>query len=346
MDQYSTFIAASRYARWAPEVGRRETWEETVARYVDFWSDKLEDDESMELDEAILSLEVMPSMRCLMTAGAALERDNVAGFNCSYLPIDHPRAFDELMYILLCGTGVGYSVERQYVSKLPELAEEFHETDSTIVVPDSKVGWAKSMRQLVSLLYAGEVPNWDMSKVRPEGAVLKTFGGRASGPGPLEDLFKFTVEVFKGAAGRQLSSLEAHDLCCKIAEVIVVGGVRRSALISLSNPSDGRLRGAKSGQWWVDNGQRALANNSACYTERPEFDFFLDEMRALYESKSGERGVFSRVACDNIVRRNGRRNVKVTVTLDDGSTKVYNGNELVGGKLACELQEGDDVAGV
>ncbi len=309
MEQYQEFIAASRYARWLPEEGRRETWGETVARYADFWYHRgaLDADETIELAESIKELEVMPSMRCLMTAGPALERDNVAGFNCSYLPIDHPRAFDELMYILLCGTGVGFSVERQYIAKLPDVAEEFNETETTIHVPDSKVGWAKSFRQLVSLLYAGEVPKWDTSKVRSAGEPLKTFGGRASGPQPLIDLFIFTTDLFKHAAGRKLSSLEAHDLCCKIAEVIVVGGVRRSALISLSNPSDSRLRGAKSGQWWLDNGQRALANNSACYTERPEFDFFLDEMRALYESKSGERGVFSRVAAKKVAERNGRR---------------------------------------
>ena len=308
MEQYQEFIAASRYARWLPAENRRETWSETVERYIGFWSQRVSDSDTLgELKQAIENLEVMPSMRCLMTAGPALERDNVAGFNCSYLPIDHPRAFDELMYILLCGTGVGYSVERQYISQLPEVAEEFHEADTTIHVPDSKIGWAKSFRQLVSLLYAGEIPKWDTSKVRGAGEPLKTFGGRASGPQPLIDLFIFTTDLFKHAAGRKLSSLEAHDLCCKIAEVIVVGGVRRSALISLSNPSDGRLRGAKSGQWWLDNGQRALANNSACYTERPEFDFFLDEMRSLYESKSGERGVFSRVAAQKIAARNGRR---------------------------------------
>jgi ribonucleoside-diphosphate reductase alpha chain len=280
-----------------------------VDRYTDFWHDRgvVNTAERHELFMAIRDLDVMPSMRCLMTAGPALERDNVAGFNCSYLPIDHPRAFDELMYILLCGTGVGFSVERQYIQKLPEIAEEFHSSETTIHVPDSKVGWAKSLRQLISLLYAGEVPEWDTSRVRGAGEPLKTFGGRASGPQPLIDLFIFTVDLFRGAKGRKLSSIEAHDLCCKIAEVIVVGGVRRSALISLSNPSDGRLRGAKSGQWWLDNGQRALANNSACYTERPEFDFFLDEMRSLYESKSGERGVFSRVAAKKIAERNGRR---------------------------------------
>lgn len=309
MEQYQEFIAASRYARWLPEEGRRETWEETVHRYISFWANDglLDTMETNDLYAAIRDLEVMPSMRCLMTAGPALDRDNVAGFNCSYLPIDHPRAFDELMYILLCGTGVGFSVERQYITKLPDVAEEFHETETTIAVPDSKVGWAKSFRQLISLLYAGEIPQWDTSRVRGAGEPLKTFGGRASGPQPLIDLFAFTVDLFKHAKGRKLSSLEVHDVCCKIAEVIVVGGVRRSALISLSNPSDGRLRNAKSGQWWLDNGQRALANNSACYTERPEFDFFLDEMRALYESKSGERGVFSRVAAQKVASRNGRR---------------------------------------
>jgi ribonucleoside-diphosphate reductase alpha chain len=242
-----------------------------------------------------------------MTAGPALDRDNVAGFNCSYLPIDHPKAFDELMYILMCGTGVGFSVERQYIAKLPEIAEKLHTTDTTIDVADSKIGWAKAMRQLIAMLYAGEVPSWDMSKVRASGERLKTFGGRASGPQPLVNLFQYTVEIFKKAAGRKLNSLECHDLCCKIAEVIVVGGVRRSALISLSNPSDGRLRNAKSGQWWEEQGQRALANNSACYTEKPEFNFFMDEMKALYDSKSGERGVFSRVAAQKIAARNGRR---------------------------------------
>ena len=308
MDQYSKFIAASRYARWDDQEKRRETWGETVHRYMDFWGNRgLSEDEAAPLRDAITNLEVMPSMRCLMTAGAALERDNVAGFNCSYLPMDNPRAFDELMYILLCGTGVGFSVERQYINKLPEVAEEFNETDTTIVVADSKIGWAKAFRQLISLLYAGEVPKWDTSKVRGSGERLKTFGGRASGPQPLIDLFIFTVDLFKHAAGRKLSSIEVHDICCKIAEVIVVGGVRRSALISLSNPSDGRLRGAKSGQWWMDNPQRALANNSACYTERPDFNFFLSEMVSLYESKSGERGVFSRAAAQKVAARNGRR---------------------------------------
>jgi ribonucleoside-triphosphate reductase len=309
MDQYQEFIAASRYARWLPEQKRRETWEETVGRYCDFWlrSEKLDAEHANVLYDAIVALEVMPSMRCLMTAGPALERDNVAGFNCSYLPIDHPRAFDELMYILLCGTGVGFSVERQYVGKLPEVAEAFHDSDTAIVVPDSKIGWAKSFRQLMSLLYAGECPKWDTSKVRGAGEPLKTFGGRASGPQPLIDLFVFTTNMFKGAAGRRLSSLECHDLCCMIAKVIVVGGVRRSALISLSNPSDDRLRGAKSGNFGLLHSERYLANNSACYTEKPEFGFFLKEMVALHESYSGERGVFSRVAAQKIAARNGRR---------------------------------------
>jgi ribonucleoside-diphosphate reductase alpha chain len=335
MSQYSSFIAASRYARWLPEEGRREQWPETVKRYVDFFKsrEQITDKEGQELQEAITGLDVMPSMRCLMTAGPALERDNVAGFNCSYLPIDHPRAFDELMYVLLCGTGVGYSVERQYVNNLPEVAEEFHDSETTIVVPDSKVGWAKSFRQLVSLLYAGEVPQWDTSKVRGAGEPLKTFGGRASGPQPLIDLFIFTTKLFETAKGRKLSSLECHDLVCKIAEVIVVGGVRRSALISLSNPSDGRLRGAKSGQWWVDNPQRALANNSACYTEKPEFDFFMDEMRALYESKSGERGIFSRVAAQKVAAKNGRRDSEYEFGTNPCSEIILRPNQF------CNLSE-------
>ena len=334
MDQYQTFIAASRYARWLPEDERRETWGETVSRYMNFMDERLNDEGvSHELRDAIESLEVMPSMRCLMTAGPALERDNVAGFNCSYLPIDNVRSFDELMYILLCGTGVGFSVERQYVTKLPEVAEEFYDTDTTIIVSDSKIGWAKATRELISMLYVGQLPQWDISRVRESGAPLKTFGGRASGPKPLVDLFRFASELFKGAKGRKLSSLECHDLCCKIAEVIVVGGVRRSALISLSNPSDGRLRGAKSGMWWMDNGQRALANNSACYTERPEFDFFMDEMRALYESKAGERGVFSRVAAQKIAGRNERRDPEQDFGTNPCSEIILRPNQF------CNLSE-------
>jgi ribonucleoside-triphosphate reductase len=335
LDNYQKFIAASRYARWQDDEGRRETWEETVARYIAFFVGRgqLDDKTAAELTEAIVNLEVMPSMRCLMTAGKALERDNVAGFNCSYLPIDHPKAFDELMYILMCGTGVGFSVERQYVNKLPEVAEEMFSTETVVRVADSKIGWAKAMRELVSLLYSGQVPSWDTTGVRGSGERLKTFGGRASGPEPLEGLFTFTVEMFKKAKGRKLSSLECHDLCCKIAEVIVVGGVRRSALISLSNPSDGRLRSAKSGQWWLDNGQRALANNSACYTEKPEFDFFLAEMASMYESRSGERGIFSRQAAQNVAARNGRRDATYDFGTNPCSEIILRPNQF------CNLSE-------
>ena len=307
MDAYQQYIHKSRYARYLPEEKRRETWEETVSRYVNFWGDDLPETARKEVYEAIHSLDVMPSMRALMTAGEALERDNVAGFNCSYLPIDHQKAFDELMYVLLCGTGVGFSVERQYISKLPEVAETFHETDTVINVADSKIGWAKSFRELVSLLYSGQIPQWDTSRVRPSGAPLKVFGGRASGPEPLVELFRFTVDLFKNSAGRKLSSVECHDLCCKIAQIVVVGGVRRSALISLSNLTDDRLRRCKHGQWWVDNPQRGLANNSACYTEKPDFEAFLNEWTSLYESRSGERGVFSRVASQKQAAKNGRR---------------------------------------
>ena len=309
MDAYQQYIHKSRYARYLPEEQRRETWRETVNRYLDFWvsKEKLTRKEADSLFDDIHNLEVMPSMRALMTAGEALERDNVAGFNCSYLPIDHPKAFDEMMYVLMCGTGVGFSVERQYITKLPEVAEEFHETDTVIHVADSKIGWAKAYRELIAMLYTGQVPKWDMSGVRPAGATLKTFGGRASGPEPLEDLFKFTVEVFNGASGRKLSSIECHDLCCKIAQIVVVGGVRRSALISLSNLTDDRIRRSKTGQWWLDNPQRGLANNSACYTEKPDFEAFLNEWTSLYESHSGERGVFSRVASQRQAEKNGRR---------------------------------------
>jgi len=307
MDAYQQYIHKSRYARYIPEKQRRETWQETVDRYVSYWGDKLDEKTAREVSAAVEGLEVMPSMRALMTAGPALDRDNVAGFNCSYLPIDHPKAFDEMMYVLMCGTGVGFSVERQYISKLPEVAEDFHDTDSIIHVSDSKIGWAKAYRELIAMLYSGQRPKWDVSGVRPAGSTLKTFGGRASGPEPLEDLFRFTVEVFRGAAGRRLSSIECHDLCCKIAQIVVVGGVRRSALISLSNLTDDRLRRCKSGQWWQDNPQRGLANNSACYTEKPDFEAFLDEWKSLYESRSGERGVFSRVASQRQAARNERR---------------------------------------
>jgi len=313
MDAYQQYIHKSRYARYLPEEQRRESWEETVNRYLDFWvsQDKLKKHEAQDIFTQIQTLNVMPSMRALMTAGEALHRDNVAGFNCSYLPIDHPKAFDEMMYVLMCGTGVGFSVERQYISKLPEVAEKFHDTDTVIHVADSKIGWAKAYRELIAMLYTGQVPKHDVSGVRLAGSPLKTFGGRASGPEPLIDLFLFTIEVFRNAAGRRLSSIECHDLCCKIAQVVVVGGVRRSALISLSNLTDDRIRRCKSGQWWVENPQRGLANNSACYTEKPDFGAFLEEWKSLYESHSGERGVFSRVASQAQAARNGRRDAEV-----------------------------------
>ena len=309
MDVYQSYIHKSRYARYIPEKQRRETWDETVDRYISYFKNRgsLDDKTGEELREAITNLEVMPSMRALMTAGEALDRDNVAGFNCSYLPIDHPKAFDEMMYILMCGTGCGFSVERQYINKLPEVSEDFHATETIIHVADSKIGWAKAYRELITMLYSGQVPEWDLSRVRPAGTVLKTFGGRASGAEPLEDLFKFTVEVFRSAAGRKLSSIECHDICCKIAQIVIVGGVRRSALISLSNLTDDRVRRAKTGQWWLDNPQRGLANNSACYTEKPDFEAFLNEWSSLYESRSGERGFFSRVASQKQAAKNGRR---------------------------------------
>ena len=313
--EYQSFIHLSRYSRWQPELGRRETWDETVGRYFNFFEEQLSEqcnyeltaDERKELEESVLALKTMPSMRCLMTAGEALKRENIAGYNCSYVAVDSPRAFDEILYILMNGTGVGFSVERQDVSKLPIVADEFHPTETTIVVPDSKLGWAKSLKELIHLLFAGQIPNWDLSKIRPAGAPLKTFGGRASGPEPLDQLFRFAVNIFKNAAGRRLSSLECHDLVCKVAEIVVVGGVRRSALISLSNLSDDRMRVAKSGQWWEDHAQRALANNSACYTEKPEIGIFMDEWKSLYDSKSGERGIFNRQSAKQQASRNGRR---------------------------------------
>jgi len=307
---YQTFIATSRYARWLDSFNRRETWSETVKRYTDYLYSKnlnLTEQDWEDLEVAILSLEVMPSMRAMMTAGVAADRDNTCIYNCSYLPVDHPRAFDEAMFILLCGTGVGFSVERQSIQKLPMIPEDLASSDDVIVVQDSKEGWAKALRKLISLLYTGDIPKWDLSKVRPAGSRLKTFGGRASGPEPLDDLFKFVVAKFKGAAGRKLNSIEAHDIMCKIGEVVVVGGVRRSAMISLSNLSDQRMRHAKSGSWWENEGQRALSNNSVCYTEKPDMETFLREWLALVESKSGERGLFSRVAAESHVARNGRR---------------------------------------
>ena len=312
MDSYQQYIHKSRYARWREEDNRRETWEETVQRYVDFWlaRGQINKATANTLFDSIYNLEVMPSMRCLMTAGKALDRDNMAGFNCSYVALDHVRAFDEILYVLMCGTGVGFSVERQSVNKLPEVAEEFNETDTTIIVKDSKIGWAKAFRELVSLLYSGQVPSWDVSKLRAKGERLKTFGGRSSGGDPLVSLFRFTVSTFTGAAGRKLTSLEVHDIVCKIAEIVVVGGVRRSALISLSNLSDDRMRHAKSGNWWESDTQRALANNSAVYNERPDFETFLEEWTALYKSKAGERGIFSRTAAKKQAAKNGRRDIE------------------------------------
>ena len=313
---YQEFIHLSRYSRWLPEKERRETWSETVGRYFDFFKDHLDDLHGFkltkslrdELEEAVLSQRVMPSMRCLMTAGEALKRENIAGYNCSYVAVDRPQSFDEILYVLMNGTGVGFSVERQYVSQLPTIADEFHISDTTITVADSKLGWAKAFKELVGMLYIGQIPKWDLSKIRLAGAPLKTFGGRASGPEPLEALFNFAVTIFKNAFGRKLSSIECHDIVCKIAEIVVVGGVRRSALISLSNLSDDRMRAAKHGQWWSTEPQRALANNSACYTEKPDIGVFMDEWKALYESKSGERGIFNRESAVKVSEQSGRRN--------------------------------------
>ena len=311
LTDYQRFIHASRYARWLPEENRRETWKETVDRYTGFFKNRFPDTfPADDVNKSIHNLDVMPSMRCLMTAGPALERDEIAGYNCSFVAIDSPKAFDEVMYILMCGTGVGFSVERQFTNNLPSIAEEFHETDTTIRVKDSRIGWASAYRELISLLYSGRLPKWDTSGVRPAGTRLKTFGGRASGPKPLEDLSSFTVHTFKKAAGRKLNSLECHDLVCKVADIVIVGGVRRSALISLSNLTDDRMRNAKNGAWWESDVQRALANNSVAYTERPDVGIFLKEWGTLYDSKSGERGIFNRVAATKKASSNGRRDVE------------------------------------
>ena len=313
MNLYEDFIHKSRYARYIDKKNRREHWEETVDRYVNFMSEernKIPQEILAEVKEAILRKDVMPSMRALMTAGEALRRDNTCGYNCSYVVVDDPKAFDEAMFILMCGTGVGFSVERQYISKLPEIPEQLFVSNTTIVVKDSKEGWSKAFRQVIALLYAGEIPKWDTSKVRPAGARLKKFGGRASGPMPLEDLFRFTVDTFKAAAGRNLNSLECHDLMCKIGEIVVVGGVRRSAMISLSNLSDDRMRKAKSGDWWKANPQRALANNSVSYTEKPDVGAFMQEWQSLYESHSGERGIFNRVASQKQAAKYNKRQSK------------------------------------
>jgi ribonucleoside-diphosphate reductase alpha chain len=312
---YQQFIHKSRYARWLDDEQRRENWDETVDRYVGFMQDqvlmkhniKLDDKTVNELRDGILSLDVMPSMRAMMTAGPALSRDNICGYNCSYIPVDSPRAFDECMYILMCGTGVGFSVERENVDRLPVVSDNFDSSSTVIRVADSKPGWAKALRELIALLYAGQVPTWDVSEVREAGAKLKIMGGRASGPQPLLDLFDFTVKVFKKASGRRLFPIECHDIMCKIGEVVVVGGVRRSALISLSNLNDDQMAHAKSGQWWETEPQRALANNSVAYKSKPEMGTFMREWLALYDSKSGERGMFNREAADKQVARNGRR---------------------------------------
>ena len=312
---YQQFIHKSRYARWLPEEKRRETWEETVKRYFDFMQDHLghyHDYElnpkfREELEEAVLNLDIMPSMRAMMTAGPALGRDNIVGYNCSYLPVDSPRAFDECMYILMCGTGVGFSVEEKHIANMPVVNEHFEKTETTVHVADSRAGWARSLREMISLLYAGQVPSVDISAVRPAGSRLKTMGGRASGPQPLIDLFDFVIDVFKRAAGRRLSSLECHDIMCKIGEIVVVGGVRRSALISLSDLRNREMSHAKSGNWWETNGQRALANNSVAYDSKPDVGTFMKEWLSLYDSKSGERGIFNREAAKMKVEENGRR---------------------------------------
>ena len=294
---YQQFIHKSRYARYLPEHQRRESWEETIGRFIDFFSTRLDRNHFERFKSLIVGMDVMPSMRALMTAGKALEKDHVAGYNCAYTAVDSLRAFDECLYILMCGTGLGFSVERQNIQKLPVIAEDFHETDTVIVVRDSKIGWAKAYKELIALLFQGLIPKWDLSKIRPAGAPLVTFGGRASGPEPLDELFKKTIHVISSARGDQLTSLECHDIMNYIGEAVVVGGVRRTAEISLSNHSDERMRNAKMGNWFMENPQRALANNSICYTERPDVGAFMREWSAIYESRSGERGIFNRRAC-------------------------------------------------
>jgi len=329
---YQSFIHKSRYAKYHDGLGR-ESWNDTVTRFSDnIIKDLVDPDTKYKLEQAIIGLEVMPSMRGLMTAGAAAERDNTCMYNCSYLPVDDLKAFDEAMFILLCGTGVGFSVERQFVSKLPEVPQLF-QSETNIVVKDSKEGWAKSLRQVIALLYSGEIPTWDVTRVRPAGAPLKTFGGRASGPAPLVDLFNFTIQTFKEAQGRKLSSIECHDIMCKIGEVVVVGGVRRSAMISLSNLSDDRMRHAKSGSWWENNPQRALANNSVSYTEKPDSLSFMREWMALVESGSGERGIFNRQASKVQAAKNGRRDADYEFGTNPCSEIILRPNQF------CNLTE-------
>ena len=339
--QYQQFIYLSRYSRFLWNDHRRETWEETIARYFEFFEKfllknhkfKFTKQEKSELKSAILNLDVMPSMRALSTAGKALEKDGVAGYNCAYIAIDNLRAFDEILYISMCGTGVGFSVERQYINSLPTIPENMYDTETLIIVRDSKIGWAKALKELISLLYSGQIPLYDLSKLREAGVPLKTFGGRSSGPEPLDDLFKFVINTFKQAVGRKLTSLECHDIICKIGDIVVSGGVRRTALISLSNLSDDRIRNAKTGKWWEANIHRSLANNSACYTEKPDIGIFINEWKSLYDSKSGERGIFNRDAAKKQSAKNGRRDFNV----DFGCNPC--GEILLRSKQFCNLTE-------
>jgi|ERR1035441_10591968 ribonucleoside-diphosphate reductase alpha chain len=351
---YQSYIHLSRYARWRDDLQRRETWKETVQRYFDFFHirlyEALETNEELQdkmkyyqefkiVQQAVLDLEVMPSMRALMTSGEALEKDNCGGYNCCYVAVDDPHVFDEIMYMLMCGTGVGFSVEKQYVNLLPTITSKMYPTNTSIVIEDSKIGWASGYRELLALLWNGKVPKWDMSRVRPAGSRLKTFGGRASGPEPLDGLFKFTVTLFKTAAGRKLTTLECHDLVCKVADIVVVGGVRRSALISLSDLEDLRMRNAKSGNWWATNGHRRLANNSAVYTEKPPIGVFMDEWVSLFKSNSGERGILNRGASIKQAAKNTRRKVKNA----DGSFIQFGTNPcseiILRNKEFCNLSE-------
>ena len=351
---YEEFIYKSRYARWREEDKRRENWDETVTRLVDYFQGSLKDgvvdgEIRENLYDAIYNLEVMPSMRAMMTAGPALDRCHVPAYNCAYLPVDSPRSFDEVMYILMCGTGVGYSVENKYIDQLPRISEEFTDTDTVITVADSKEGWSKALRELISLLIAGQRPKWDVSRVRAAGARLRTFGGRASGPDPLVDLFEFAVRIFEGAAGRRLTSLECHDLMCKIGDVVVVGGVRRSAMISLFDVTDERMSSSKTGAWWEKDGIRRLANNSAVYEHRkPDVGFFMKKWKELYDSHSGEPGIFSRYACQKIAGRNGRRDIKeIVFETDEGTVSLQPLDKiLINGKegFAYEIRESDDIS--
>jgi ribonucleoside-diphosphate reductase alpha chain len=316
---YENFIALSRYAKWVPEENRRENWQETVDRYFSFMLDHLFKEYSYEpsakliseLKQAVLDRNVMPSMRAVMTSGPALERDHVAGYNCSFVPVDSPRSFDETMYILMCGTGVGFSVEYKYINKLPAVPESLEKSTTVITVEDSKQGWAKAYRELLALLWSGQIPAVDVTKLRPAGARLKTMGGRSSGPQPLVNLFDFTIKIFKNAVGRNLKPIECHDLMCKIGEVVVVGGVRRSAMISLSNINDIEMAAAKSGNWWENSPQRALSNNSVAYSRKPEMAQFIAEWKNLYDSKSGERGIYNVAAAQAQAARYGRRDPEI-----------------------------------